>query len=308
GDRYFFLHDTAKFVSEFGRLAFSPKETIYKFTKKKKINFKDDDFIFHLNTFEKVENILEKITNFFGERIKKLSEEDIINISQMFRGNIIEFALKYYASRKYKTSGSLFWMYNDSWPTSSSWTSVDYYLNKTPLFWFVKRAFSDLIIFIRPDFILEENFCSLYLVNHLLKGISTNLIYGICDFYGNGIFKKEKKIEIPSDCSVFVDRITLPDLNNDYIIYAYTEFKNKIFYDIQPVAFNFKDINLPEGKIEVKEDKENVVLKSNFFHICVELKGDVDDNYFSLIPNVPYKVKGKIKDVVSFNKFLKREA
>ncbi|MFN4227354.1 MAG: glycosyl hydrolase 2 galactose-binding domain-containing protein [Candidatus Ratteibacteria bacterium] len=307
GDRYFFLQDTAKFVSEFGRLAFSPSKTINKFTKKRKVNFLDDDFIFHLNTFEKVENIIEKLTNFFGERIKKLSEQDIIKISQMLRGEVIEFALKYYASRKYKTSGSLFWMYNDSWPTSSSWTTVDYYLNKTPLFWYVKRAFSDLIVFIRPDFILEGKYYSLYLVNHSLNKISTTLTYGISNLYGNEIYRKERKIEIPSDCSILVDKDTIPELNNDYIIYAYTAFENKIYYDIQPVAFNFKDINLPEEKIEIKKDKNNLILKSNVFHICVKINGDVDDNYFSLIPNVPYKVKGRIKEVVSFNKFLQKE-
>lgn len=308
GDRYFFLHDRAKFVSEFGRLAFSPEYTIKKFIKKKKINFNDENFIFHLNTFEKVENIVGKLIDFYGERIKCLSDEEIIKISQMYRGQIIEFALKYYASRKYKTSGSLFWMFNDSWPTSSSWTSVDYYLNKTPLFWFVKRGFDDLIIFIRPDFILEGNKYYIFAINHSLDSIKTKISYGIMDFYGKKIFEKNENIEIPEDKSIQIFEGTLPEKieYENYVLYAYTEFKGKIIYDVQPLSFNFKRVYLPDEKIQLKKEGKETFLESNIFHICVEIEGNTDDNYFSLFPNIPYRLKGEIKNIISFNRFLKK--
>jgi len=294
GERYFFLQDKAKFVSEFGRLSFMPEKTIFNFMNEKKVNLKDPDFVFHSNTFGRPHEIVENLKRFYGERIEKMNDTDIIKISQLHQGYAIEFALKYYGSRKYRTAGSLFWMFEDSWPTSSSWVVCDYYLNKTPLFYFVKRAFNDFYIFINPEYLISDNFYSIYFVNHRYENFKGEVCYGISDFYGKKIFQEKVKIDVPPDSSFEIFRTHLLEIeDNKYFIFAYL-VEDKRISDFSIISSDISKLILPEGKIEVNFSKDEVILKSNIFHICVETDIE-EDNFFPLLPDVEYKIKTKEK-------------
>jgi len=306
GERYFFLQDKARFVSEFGKLAFSLPETIRKFSKKGKIDFSDPDFAFHANMFEKPQETINRLKRFYGERITKLSPEDIITLSHIFQGQAIEFALKYYISRKYKTSGALFWMYEDSWATSSSWASVDYFCQRTPLFWFAKRAFSDFALFILPSFIIERDKYSLYGINNTYERVPYEIHYGICDLAGRNLFKDSIVGEFPPDSTVELVKKKLPRgiEQKSSIIYAYASINGKQIYDIVPVWGNYKETILPTGRIEITKDGQTTILRSPVFHHCVKVEGNCQDNYFSIIPGVPYTINGNIEKITSLNYLL----
>ena len=88
------------------------------------------------------------------------------------------FTLSHYRRRKFLTSGALFWMYSDCWPTTSSWTILDYYLRRKPSYYAVRRAFAPEMLALFP----ESEGLSLWLVNDHLREVSGVLTYGLGRF------------------------------------------------------------------------------------------------------------------------------
>ena len=48
--------------------------------------------------------------------------------------------IRNFRRRMFSTASAIFWMYNDCWPTTRSWTIVDYYGRRTPAFYPVRRV------------------------------------------------------------------------------------------------------------------------------------------------------------------------
>jgi beta-mannosidase len=54
--------------------------------------------------------------------------------------------IRNFRRRMFSTASAIFWMYNDCWPTTRSWTIVDYYGRRTPAFYPVRRAFQPVSV------------------------------------------------------------------------------------------------------------------------------------------------------------------
>jgi beta-mannosidase len=304
GERYFFLMDKAKFVSEFGRLGLSNEDTIKKATNIKKLNMDSPEFKFHLNTMSKNKEVfINYLLSSYGERIHKLSPQKLILFSQLWQAENIYFALSYYNSRRFITSGTLFWMFNDSWPTSSSWTAVDYYLKKTPVFWYAKRAFQKIGVFICPDYLVDGNKFRVFLWNEKMYPIQFMCEYGICTFQGEKTFCFIKEGKSKPNSSILIGEKTIPELsekNKNSIIYAKVKIKDKTITAYTLLHPNWKKVELPKPNITVKKvNKKNIEIKSDSFVMCCVLKNvETQDNFFHLLPNIPYRIeilKGNIK-------------
>lgn len=66
-----------------------------------------------------------------------------------------------YRRRWPSTSSAIYWMFNDSWPTVHGWPTFDYYLNRKPAFFPVRRAFADQVVVLAD----EGDFTGVYVVN-----------------------------------------------------------------------------------------------------------------------------------------------
>jgi beta-mannosidase len=299
GERYFFLQDRAKFVSEFGRLALSLPSTIKKATGEKKIDFASKIFTAHLNTmWHRLKYYNEKLVQNYGKKVKKLKPKELALLSQIWQGESINFALSYYHSRKFLTSGALFWMYNDSWPTCSSWTATDYYLRKTPLYWYAKRAFAETGIFIEPLYLQGGNLFGISLWNDSLETLNFNLNFGISDFSGNKILfhKKQGSVSGNSVLRVGKYRIQNDILKRDgLIIYARGTIKGKELQTYTPLSVNWRNTFLPETEIQAdKKNNREIILKSDRFVIACVLKNvETEDNFFPLLPGISHSVRIK---------------
>jgi beta-mannosidase len=105
--------------------------------------------------------------------------------------------------RKFDSGSAIFWMYNDCWPATRSWTIVDYYKNRTPAFYPVKRAFNP----IAADIVCQEGKLSVYAVSDKPEDAEALLEYGIFTSEGEYIEKRSKKIAIKANRSEAVAEI-----------------------------------------------------------------------------------------------------
>jgi len=81
------------------------------------------------------------LREWLGLEQRDLSLEQYAFWAGLLHGEALEEYIRNFRRRMFSTSSAIFWMYNDVWPATRSWTIVDYYGRRTPAFQPVKRAF-----------------------------------------------------------------------------------------------------------------------------------------------------------------------
>ncbi len=208
--------------------------------------------------------------------------------------------IDHFRSRKFDSSAAIFWMYNDCWPATITWTVVDHALNRTPSFYAVKRAFAPIRALISKNS-TEEKY-EILVNNDRLDSFKLNLESGFFTCDGRISDKMTQDIEISANaCESF--RLLGKDPKNDelipYIILRDTDgniisqnrYLEKRFYEI-PL------IKSPDIKVEKEEDW--ISFTSNVFvlNASTDLEGKREDidSMFDLIPGIPYRIKTKNPD------------
>jgi len=293
-----YARDASKFTSEFGLLAPSTMETLKKCIPPEELNPSSESWKFHANTIDVQTpgGYLPKILKvLYDDNPEKLSIEEFTLALQLMQGEGYKFALEHYRRRKFNCSGSLFWMYADCWGAASGWTIVDYYLNRKPSFFFVKRAYAPLLVSIKE----EEFGLSVWLINDLLKGFSGTIEYGLKDFFGKEFMKKKIHAQIPANSSRRIVHINEIDrlawYNTSRFFYARFRTGNRILSENRYFFTFIKGVKpgLPEAKLEyksekIKDDLSRLTIKTDNYAWAVQIElpeGLVpEDNYFDIFP------------------------
>ncbi len=208
--------------------------------------------------------------------------------------------------RKFESASAIFWMYNDCWPCSRSWTIVDYYLNRTPSFYHVKRAFNPLrVVLVRES---DGGVC-IYGVNGTMNDFSGTLKFGVFTCDGSILFNQEKKVEIKKNCSAPIAYISA-DKATDLSYIPFAVLLNTNGEEISRnrlLELRYFEYDLKKPNIKIEYDGEDTILTSVTFvmGVCLDLEGEkpLYDNLFDLYPNIPYIIKNhhidKIIDTVN---------
>ena len=86
------------------------------------------------------------LLQWLGKPIKEMSVDDYVYWAGVVQGEGLTEYIRNFRRRMFDTSSAIFWMYNDCWPATRSWTIVDYYLRRTPAFHPVRRACRPLTV------------------------------------------------------------------------------------------------------------------------------------------------------------------
>jgi beta-mannosidase len=207
-------------------------------------------------------------------------------------------AISDFRIRKFDCAGSLFWMYSDCWGTLG-WTIIDYYLRRKPSFYWVRKAYAPLAVFVR----IEDDVARTYVVNDALEAVGVVLALEVGDLSGN--------------CESALAEVTVPA--NGVAVgpelscgpgYAFARIqKDGVFVSDDLILTRFpSEMEVPPVKLtaDMRDvgDKLEVVVSSDGFGHFVRLElpdGAVPtDNYFNLLPNRPkvVRVKGARADQV----------
>ena len=105
-----------------------------------------------------------------------------------------------YRRRWPSTSSAIYWMFNDSWPTVHGWATIDYYLNRKPAFFPVRRAFADCVVVLAD----EDSQVGVYVVNDTRQPLKAVVRAGS---FINGQDRQEQasiRVEVPASTSLCV--------------------------------------------------------------------------------------------------------
>jgi len=293
--------DRGKFISEYGFLAPPVRETLARVLPPEQLRVGSETWNFHRNDFEPEfgreggESVIaQALARHFGRSLGDLELDAYIRLSQAWQAEAYRFTLSHYRRRKFLTSGTLFWMYDDCWPTTSSWTILDHYLRRKPSYYAVKRTFAPEMLAIFP----ESEGLSLWLVNDHLREVSGVLTYGLGRFSQPGL-DEVGRVEraLAANSAECLARPSLPDLSPDETAdhYCWAQWLR----DGQLIGHHYywlshwKGVSLPEPGLQWRvspgaqgEHRLEVAAENYAWMVAIEPDSELspDDNYFDLLP------------------------
>ncbi|MCL2834433.1 MAG: beta-mannosidase, partial [Treponema sp.] len=136
---------TSGFISEYGYIGPCSDASIKKYFGDNPIDRNGSIWDLHNNTFEKA-TVPEGIRKHYADP-EKLPLKDYLRYARLVQGLMYSYSLE---SIRFcpNNNGSLFWMYNDTWG-EVGWTIIDYYLDRKPSYYYIKRAFAPVKFILR---------------------------------------------------------------------------------------------------------------------------------------------------------------
>jgi len=292
-DYRYFDKIRCRFISEYGMYAPPVISSIKEYLPKNKIRLDSDSWKYHTigGAIENGgnEGSLQCISTMLIDKIDDITVEKFIIYAQFIQAELLKYASEHFRRRKFVCSGTLFWMYNDCWPTVS-WSVVDYYLRKKPGYYYIKRAYEPVI----PVFKKEEYGISVWIVNDTLLAISGDIEYGLQSFTGKIFHSNHKSIKIGPNCSVKVADDNINLLQKNCFYYAKLKMSSGDIIQNRFFSLRFKDMLIPKTKIgyrlkQLKRDLFKLELWTTNYALMVQIdtpdKIECSDNYFDIFPN-----------------------
>ncbi len=236
----------------------------------------------------------ELLKHWLGKDSSAFSLEEYAYANAMLQAEGLSEYIVNYRRRKWDSSCAIFWMYNDSWPTTHGWTIVDYYERRKPAFYAVKRAFAGIsVVCVR-----EGRHIRIYGVNDTQQGFNGQLWCGMFGLDGSMPGDNKLDVHIPANRSV--ELAEMPTLMLREQGFNRTGIFAQLWDDEKEIAQHrlflepFKELCFSEPRIKVDWMDGCAIFLSDCFvwGVCIDETGEepLPDNYFDLLPHMEYKI------------------
>ena len=294
--------DRGKFNSEYGVISYASERTILDYTLDGRVNLTSEAYKLHDNPFNAHVTETESLTDWYLKvGFGSVPDDPTTYIHQSLAYQAMGYreAISDFRIRKFDCAGSLFWMYSDCWGTLG-WTIIDYYLRRKPSFYWVKKAYAPLAVFVRAEGDLARS----YVVNDTLSEVRVDLTMEVGDMSGvgqslgadltvpaNGVATGP---ELPCGPGYAFARIQVDGaaVSDDLVL---TRFPSEM--EVPPVSVT----------CDARQDGDQVIVAvssegfGHFAYLDLPDGAIPTDNYFNVLPNRPriIRVKGARPDQIS---------
>ena len=209
-----------------------------------------------------------------------------------------EYILNFRRRMNDTTGSAIFWMFNDCWPATRSWTTVDYLRNRTPSFWAVRRSFAPIAADIVKS--PKKGCFDVYTISDLTfpEGKRALLRFGWAFADGSGLHAETREITLPSnDSAVSAVLENVPEGAIPFAeLYLDGDAPDAPTARRRFVEKPYNELGLipPVIRVTVRGDEAIFESDSFVFGVCLDLDGEdggPSDNFFDLFPRRPYRVK-----------------
>ncbi|WP_248927727.1 beta-mannosidase [Paenibacillus hamazuiensis] len=224
--------------------------------------------------------------------------EEYVNFSMLTQAEGLKFGIEHYRRNKKRTSGSLIWQLNDSWP-GTSWSMIDYELLPKASFFYAKKFYHPMLLSLD---ITPGETVSIWVVNDKLESYRGQVRLSVYDLFGAEVFATSSAVDVPANAAVNVGELRERDIlggrkPEEVLVRLTAEGwdapMNQYFLRDQ------KDLPMPAAKLQVEADEAAqtvTVTASEAVARMVKLdlpKGNVrfSDNFFDLLPGESMTVR-----------------
>jgi beta-mannosidase len=281
---------TSRFITEYGYIGPCSETTIKKYYGDNPVVHNDRIWNLHNNTFEKA-TVPEGIRKHYIDP-EKLELKDYLQYARLVQGLMYSYSLEAIRFHQ-KNDGSLFWMYNDTWG-EVGWTIIDYYLDRKPSYYYVKRAFAPVKYILRSS--PDKKKVQVMGCNDTPLEKKSELEYGFVSFDGT-YDTAQKTVCLPAFSKAIVFEFDMPkgDAKRGLVFVRGKDTPLAILRTGPFKNYNPAESEVTVTKVEVKGKDVSVTLRSSGFSHAVSLglKAAIhlDDEYFDMLP-------GDVKTVI----------
>lgn len=233
------------------------------------------------------------IQQWLGRDPLKMSIEEFTYRAGIVHGEGLREYCDNFRRRMFSSSSAIFWMYNDCWPATRSWTIVDYYLRRTPAFHFVRRAMAPLHVVVAQ----EGSRIIVFGINETPTTVNAELRYGIFNLAGGDLpMDRSVKVALPPNRSTELASFALKEWIDPHRSAAFAQLsddgkllaRNRLFLPL------FRELKWASAEPRISVREGQAIFESSIFawSVCLDLTGEIplSDNFFDLYPGVPYAI------------------
>jgi len=227
-----------------------------------------------------------------GVEPRRLSPEAFTYWAGLVQGEGLREYCENFRRRMFDSASAIFWMYNDCWPATRSWTIVDYYLRRTPSFHPVRRALAPVHIVVVEDG--EE--IIFFGVNDTTETIRGELRHGIFNLSGTYVLDVTNRVELEPNASTRLAIIpaSLWTERTSIMPFAMLLENGKLIARNRTFTPLFHEIAWPEASVQIEIRDGQAIFTSQTFawNVCIDLDGEekLADNFFDLYPGISYSI------------------
>ena len=230
------------------------------------------------------------LETWLGRGIGRMSVEDYVYWAGLLQGaGLAEYVMNF-RRRMFDSAAAVFWMFNDIWPCTRSWTIVDYRLRRTPAFWPVRRAFAPVTVAVTR----EGKTVRVYGINDGPE-ISASLRYGLLALAGNYPSDNTIPVTLPANASTVIaefsaalwDRLGV----TSHVAFAVLAADGRELARDALILPLFREMRWPAADVKIQCADGRATFTSSTFawRVCLDLDGEaaLPDNFFDVYPGIP---------------------
>lgn len=292
-----YRQDVSRFPNEGGALGISSPATLRQFLPEGERYYLSPSWEYHDNTINwhhQVAEIERWLDTWLGLRADALSMEDLAFYSGILQSEALLEYIYNYRRRMFSTASAIFWMYNDSWPTTTSWTIVDYYLRRKLAYHPVRRAFDPLQVI--PA--IDGDQVTIYGINEMDTHWYGRVCYGLTEMAGRDNLKEISEIVLAPNTVTTLGQFSLATWEQkgytSWIAYATLENEQGVQRQNRLFMAPYKEMAWTQPDIQISRDGAWATFVSNAFAwgVCLDPEGvsPLADDVFDLLPGIPWRV------------------
>ncbi len=232
----------------------------------------------------------EMLVQWLGKSMNSMSIEDYVYWGGVVQGEGLSEYIRNFRRRMFSTSSAIFWMYNDNWPATRSWTIVDYYLRRTPAFYPVRRAFLPISVVV----VCEEGQVKIFGINEGADWRG-DLRCGLFALQGGYPLDLQKHVVLSSNTSTLLAEFPEAEWQSygttTHAAFALLSQAGEIVARDRLFLPFFKEMDWPKAEVKVTWAGGKAVFESETFawRICLDVDGEtaLPDNFFDVFPGIP---------------------
>jgi beta-mannosidase len=234
----------------------------------------------------------EFIRQWLGKEPREMSIEQFTYWAGLLQGEGLREYCENFRRRMFDSSAAVFWMFNDCWPATRSWTTVDYFLRRTPAFHAVRRALAPVHVALAQ----EGDEVVVFGLNDTAEEVRGTLISGVVKLDGGKIFERESAVALAPAASTrlgsFAGREwTQPE---ESVAFARLEREGELLARNRLMGPMFSQMCWAKPAVEVSVRGGKAIFRSAAFAwgVCIDLEGEraLSDNFFDVYPDEPYAI------------------
>ena len=283
---------TAKFVSEYGYVGPCRLASIERYHGGEPVVRDSPVWRDHNNGFEK-DTVLAGINKHYRDP-EGMDLDAYLLYAGLCQGMMYGYSLEALRAKPH-CAGAIYWMYNDTWG-ETGWTTIDYYLQRKISFPFVRRAFAQVKLILRPcgsEYAVTG-------INETDRPVSVRLAYGFVRFDGSHGPLPERDVHLPARSRRVLFRFRLPDACGiDHLglpaVFQVPD-KDDALPSLLPAtwshgSFRSWQLAVPDlsiGDIAIRDGQAAFSVRANVFahavHFGLDPRVMLSDEYFDLLP------------------------